>query len=171
VPPDYPLLVTPGLWSIHVPPVAEGLVRLYRGEHPTADGPHFVEKESTNLIRGGWFTNDFDYALFFRRAHGAGAHILYVDVPQSVAKKRAIANFPKLMSSRVFVRLSKVLNDRQLGESSLSRGAGAEAAGRTFLFFPEIRQIVWRDYSSYFDWALGERQRARAVKFSVKSVR
>jgi hypothetical protein len=140
LPPDYPLLVTPRLWSIYERPVAEGLVRLYRGEHPTS----YLKVDCGSAVRGGWFSSNLGFARYFRRRHDIGGYIVFIDVSPNVLKNRAIEEF------------SSVFNDKQIEAGKVF----SFEAGQVYLF-PEIRQRIWPDYSSYFDSAVAERKRAR----------
>ena len=83
----------------NLPPVQEGYIRLYRGQHPTEHKDLFHPKrgvltdkeiqEIYGIEKGGWFTPLLNYAINYAEAQGKGAEIAYIDLPQDVANKYA----------------------------------------------------------------------------------
>jgi len=98
-----------GTIDVDLPPVKEGHIRLYRGQHPTSQKDLFhpkrgilTDKEIKQLGlsqgKGGWYTPFVNYALNYAEAQGKGYEIVYVDVPVEVAEKYRGENAPEGLS-------------------------------------------------------------------------
>lgn len=98
-----------GTIDADLPPVKEGHVRLYRGQHPTSQKDLFhpkrgilTDKEIKQLGlskgKGGWFTPFINYALNYAEAQGKGYEIVYTDVPIEIAEKYRRESAPEGLS-------------------------------------------------------------------------
>ncbi len=88
----------------NLPPVAEGNIRLYRGEHPIKqEGDVFKDTiAKPDQGTGGWFTPDLSYADYFRVSQPKGAHIVYMDVPKEFAESHHLSKYPELQKGVPF---------------------------------------------------------------------
>jgi len=99
---------------IATPPVAEGMVRLYRGEAVPGSGPGVPDwvkdsdkfKESQGAA-GRWFTTDLDDAKHYAEEAGTG-RLQYVDVPSEVAEKYRALNDPDALKYSPKARAGEV---------------------------------------------------------------
>ena len=86
----------------NLPPVPEGHLRLFRGEHPTAQKDIYAPSEKwkselgkqykgqeRDLGAGGWFTPDFSNALSYAATQGPGSQVVYTDLPMDIANRFA----------------------------------------------------------------------------------
>ena len=88
----------PAPYTPDVPPPAPGHTRLFRGEHPTAHENDVFKPfpgEKTDGGSGGWFTSDLNSAEYYRDSQPRGAHVTYMDVPESVAASRRASALPE----------------------------------------------------------------------------
>ena len=98
-----------GTIGVDLPPVKEGYMRLYRGQHPTFQKDLFhpkrgiltdeeIKQLELSQGKGGWFTPFVNYALNYAEAQGEGYEIVYVDVPVETAEKYRKEEAPKGLS-------------------------------------------------------------------------
>lgn len=81
-----------------MPPVADGFVRLYRGESPTVKFSDVFDVaqltgERAPQIPGARYTPDLKYADYYRSSYGKDATVHYIDVPQAVADAGKVSDY------------------------------------------------------------------------------
>jgi hypothetical protein len=81
-----------------LPPVADGFVRLYRGESPTTKFSDVFDvsqltSERAPQIPGARYTPDIKYADYYRSSYGRDATLHYIDVPEQVAQAGRVSDY------------------------------------------------------------------------------
>lgn len=95
-----------GTYDTDLPPVKEGYIRLYRGQHPTKHKDLFhpkrgiltdeeIKQLGISQGKGGWFTPWLNYAANYAEAQGKGWEIAYIDIPRAVADKHIAEKAPE----------------------------------------------------------------------------
>jgi len=103
-----------GLLEPDLPPVKEGYVRLYRGQHPKQKdlfhpkrgllSQEEIQKQYPRG-KGGWFSDSLEYAYKYAQAQGEGWEIVYIDVPAETAKEHAHKGFAGIEPEYFFPEL------------------------------------------------------------------